>query len=112
MGTGFQAPHDPIGFEKTMNRTYLVATVWGYNRGADASKMKTPGVSLACLSSCSKNASPPGNGTTTTTTTGATATTATSAHSSSLVSITKSSVSSQTSTNAAKRYAAVNLPFF
>ncbi|UKZ46014.1 hypothetical protein TrVGV298_000211 [Trichoderma virens] len=35
IGTGYHRPRDPLAFEKAYNRTYLVATVWGFSRGTD-----------------------------------------------------------------------------
>ena len=51
MGTGYYAPHDARAYEAASNRTYLVATVWGYDRDIDQKDIRTPEVALSCVSS-------------------------------------------------------------
>ncbi|POR37748.1 Uncharacterized protein TPAR_02062 [Tolypocladium paradoxum] len=69
IGTGFHEKGDKSAYETAYNRTYLVATVWGYSRDADKGSIKTPEVSLACLSSWGKLLpDPPGPSTTISTT--------------------------------------------
>lgn len=49
MGTGFHDLGDRNAYQTAANRTFLVATVWGYSASADKAKIQTPDVSLACL---------------------------------------------------------------
>ncbi|EHK43109.1 hypothetical protein TRIATDRAFT_34746 [Trichoderma atroviride IMI 206040] len=59
IGTGYHSPYDPIPYEIAANRTYLVATAWGYSKKLDASARKTPKVTLACISSGDAHVPPP-----------------------------------------------------
>ncbi|PTB63753.1 carbohydrate-binding module family 66 protein [Trichoderma citrinoviride] len=59
IGTGYHSPGDPIAYEIAANRTYLVATVWGYSKNVDASKKKTPQVTWTCISSGDAYVPPP-----------------------------------------------------
>ncbi|UKZ50510.1 hypothetical protein TrVGV298_004773 [Trichoderma virens] len=51
IGTGYHSPYDPIPYEIAANRTYLVATAWGYSKKLAASARKTPKVTWTCISS-------------------------------------------------------------
>lgn len=59
IGTGYHSPYDPIPYEIAANRTYLVATAWGYSKKLDASARKTPKVTWACISSGDAYVPPP-----------------------------------------------------
>ncbi|KND86424.1 hypothetical protein TOPH_08950 [Tolypocladium ophioglossoides CBS 100239] len=50
IGTGYHDPGDARAYAIAANRTYLVATVWGYSKKADPKAIKIPKVSFACLS--------------------------------------------------------------
>lgn len=75
MGTGYHDPGSADGYKQASDRTYLVATVWGYNKGAK--NQKTPEVSFGCLSGGAAYVPKPPPSTTTTTSTTSTAPTAT-----------------------------------
>lgn len=49
IGTGYHDRGDPVAYAKASNRTYLVATVWGYGPDAPEASRKTPDASFACL---------------------------------------------------------------
>ncbi|KAB8256150.1 hypothetical protein BDV32DRAFT_153585 [Aspergillus pseudonomiae] len=49
LGTGYHHPGDPRAYDLAANRTYLVATVWGYSENAKT--IQVPEVSFGCLSS-------------------------------------------------------------
>ncbi|OAA53156.1 hypothetical protein ISF_08997 [Cordyceps fumosorosea ARSEF 2679] len=72
IGTGYHSPGDAGPFATAAERTYLVATVWGYSATADPKSIKLPEVSFACLSSgkayVPSSQPPPSTSTTTTTT--------------------------------------------
>lgn len=57
IGTGYHDPGDARAYAMAANRTYLVATVWGYSQSAKSSQV--PGVSFACLSSGASYVPPP-----------------------------------------------------
>ncbi|KAE8556894.1 hypothetical protein EYB25_001600 [Talaromyces marneffei] len=72
IGTGYHDPRDASAYALAANRTYLIATVWGYSQ--DSKLVQVPEVSFSCLSSGASYvppspASPPSTTTTTTTTT-------------------------------------------
>ncbi|KAL7923816.1 hypothetical protein ACQKWADRAFT_325559 [Trichoderma austrokoningii] len=48
IGTGYHNPGDASAYALAANRTYLIATVWGYSRAAKA--IQVPEVSFNCLS--------------------------------------------------------------
>ncbi|POR35821.1 Uncharacterized protein TPAR_03984 [Tolypocladium paradoxum] len=96
MGIGYHGLKDPRAYEIASNRTYLVATVWGYDRGIDPKLVKTPEVSLVCLSPWTGYVPPPPPLVNTTTSSGTSSLPPTTTSSS------KSSV--------AKRFAATALP--
>lgn len=64
MGTGFHGPGSALSYQMAANRTYLVATVWGYSRGAK--NQKTPEVSFGCVSPGDAYVPPPTSTTSTT----------------------------------------------
>jgi hypothetical protein len=69
IGTGYHDPGDATAYALAANRTYLVATVWGYSQSAMSSQV--PEVSFGCLSSGAAYVPPPPappSSTTTTTT--------------------------------------------
>lgn len=93
IGIGYHGAGSSVAAETALDRTYLIATVWGYSNNVDKDKRQTPEVSLNCLSPGSQFDSPPTNGATTMTSTMAT------------------TVASSTSTSGAnKRFAAVRMP--
>ncbi|KAK7697353.1 hypothetical protein SLS64_013651 [Diaporthe eres] len=49
IGTGYHDRGDPAAYGKASNRTYLVATVWGYGPDAPEDTRKVPDASFACL---------------------------------------------------------------
>ncbi|KAE8140450.1 hypothetical protein BDV38DRAFT_239719 [Aspergillus pseudotamarii] len=49
IGTGYHNPGDASAYALAANRTYLVATVWGYSQSAK--HIQAPEVSFGCLSS-------------------------------------------------------------
>ncbi|KAL6807245.1 carbohydrate-binding module family 66 protein [Trichoderma sp. SZMC 28013] len=51
IGTGYRDPGDSRAYEIAANRTYLVATVWGYSKAANPKTIKVPGVTWTCISS-------------------------------------------------------------
>ncbi|GFF60245.1 levanase [Aspergillus udagawae] len=57
IGTGYHDPGDARAYALAANRTYLVATVWGYSQSVKSSQV--PGVSFACLSSGASYVPPP-----------------------------------------------------
>ncbi|OQE16158.1 hypothetical protein PENSTE_c025G09779 [Penicillium steckii] len=57
IGTGYHEPGESPQYGWASNRTYLVATVWGY--GPQISSHHTPEVSLACISSGKSYIEPP-----------------------------------------------------
>lgn len=63
MGTGFHGPGSALSYQMAANRTYLVATVWGYSRGAK--NQKKPEVSFGCVSPGDAYVPPPTTSTTT-----------------------------------------------
>lgn len=67
MGTGYHDPGSALAYQMAANRTYLVATVWGYSRGAK--NQKTPDVSFGCVSPGDAYVPPPTTTSTSTTTT-------------------------------------------
>lgn len=75
IGTGYHDPGDAFAYALAANRTYLVATVWGYSE--DAVSSHVPEVSFDCLSSGAGYIPPPppSNTTTTAITTATTGTT-------------------------------------
>lgn len=50
IGTGYHQHLDPVARELAYNRTYLVATVWGFSRGTDPTTKRIPRVTWACMS--------------------------------------------------------------
>ncbi|KAL5087440.1 hypothetical protein Trisim1_007838 [Trichoderma cf. simile WF8] len=50
IGTGYHHHLDPVARELAYNRTYLVATVWGFSRGTDPTTKRIPRVTWACMS--------------------------------------------------------------
>ncbi|KAL7906959.1 hypothetical protein GGI35DRAFT_457354 [Trichoderma velutinum] len=50
IGTGYHHHLDPVARELAYNRTYLVATVWGFSRGTDPMTKRIPRVTWACMS--------------------------------------------------------------
>ncbi|KAK4061345.1 hypothetical protein Trihar35433_9672 [Trichoderma harzianum] len=50
IGTGYHRHLDPVARELAYNRTYLVATVWGFSRGTDPTTNRLPRVTWACMS--------------------------------------------------------------
>jgi hypothetical protein len=95
IGTGYHDPGDALAYALASNRTYLIATVWGYSEGAVSSHV--PEVSFDCLSSGANYVppppAPPPSPNTTTTTAITTTTTYPSASSTSTPSTTKASIS-------------------
>ncbi|UNI22489.1 hypothetical protein JDV02_008375 [Purpureocillium takamizusanense] len=94
MGTGYNEAHDRHAYATAANRTYLIATVWGYARDIDPKHVQTPQVSLSCLSAwsphdASQSASASGTATT-----------------SAKPSSTSSSTASRTGSNLARKLAA------
>ncbi len=79
IGTGYHSPGETGSFASAAERTYMVATVWGYSSTADSKSIKAPEVSFACLSSGKAYTPPsqPPSSTSTTTTTNTTTTTTT-----------------------------------
>ncbi|KAB8266985.1 hypothetical protein BDV30DRAFT_244753 [Aspergillus minisclerotigenes] len=68
IGTGYHDPGDARAYALAANRTYLVATVWGYSQSDE--HIQVPEVSVGCLSSGASNIlRPPASPSTTTTTT-------------------------------------------
>ncbi|OAA59937.1 hypothetical protein ISF_05948 [Cordyceps fumosorosea ARSEF 2679] len=67
IGTGYHDPSSTVAYQAAANRTYMVATVWGYSK--DASNKKTPSVSLGCVSGGDAYVPPPPVSSTTTTST-------------------------------------------
>ncbi|KAF7585362.1 hypothetical protein BBP40_011114 [Aspergillus hancockii] len=69
IGTGYHGPGDARAYALAANRTYLVATVWGYSQSA--TPIRVPEVSFGCLSSGASyippSPAPPLSTTTTTT---------------------------------------------
>lgn len=57
MGTGYHDPGDARGYTLAANRSYLIATVWGYSQQASAKTV--PVVTFACLSSGKSPIQPP-----------------------------------------------------
>ncbi|EEP79267.1 predicted protein [Uncinocarpus reesii 1704] len=57
IGTGYHDPGDARAYALAANRTYLVATVWGYSQSAKS--IKVPEVSFGCLSSGASYVPPP-----------------------------------------------------
>lgn len=57
MGTGYHAPGNARSYALAANRTYLIATVWGYSQQASAKTV--PAVTFACLSSGKSPIQPP-----------------------------------------------------
>ncbi|KAL6824505.1 hypothetical protein J3E69DRAFT_366971 [Trichoderma sp. SZMC 28015] len=51
IGTGYHHHLDPVARELAYNRTYLVATVWGFSRGTIPTTKRIPRVTWACMSS-------------------------------------------------------------
>lgn len=51
IGTGYHSPGDAGPFVTAAERTYLVATLWGYSATADSKSIKLLEVSFAYLSS-------------------------------------------------------------
>ncbi|TDZ17901.1 hypothetical protein Cob_v009249 [Colletotrichum orbiculare MAFF 240422] len=49
LGTGYVEPNNQTAHYAASNRTYLLATVFGYSEDVDASKIKAPEAQLACL---------------------------------------------------------------
>ena len=47
IGTGYTDSDDGSGYALAVNRTYLIATVWGYSQSALS--IQVPEVSLGCL---------------------------------------------------------------
>ncbi|KAJ6784675.1 hypothetical protein PWT90_00418 [Aphanocladium album] len=82
MGTGFHDPYSPQAYQAAANRTYLVATVWGYSK--DSKNKTAPQVSFGCVSGGDTYVPiPPPPSTTTTTTSKPTSTSTSSATSTS-----------------------------
>ncbi|KAM6476903.1 hypothetical protein HDV62DRAFT_239161 [Trichoderma sp. SZMC 28011] len=50
IGTGCHNHLDPVARELAYNRTYLVATVWGFSRGTDPTTKRIPRVTWGCMS--------------------------------------------------------------
>ncbi|KAJ3497857.1 hypothetical protein NLG97_g1582 [Lecanicillium saksenae] len=48
MGTGFHDPYSAQAYQAAANRTYMVATVWGYSKGSKDTTV--PQVSFGCVS--------------------------------------------------------------
>jgi hypothetical protein len=90
IGTGYHDPGDTRAYASAANRTYLLATVWGYSQ--DSESRQVPEVSLSCLSS-GTSYGPPSSGSPPPTTTTTTAT------SSSTSSPTQTSISSNAAFN-------------
>ncbi|KAE8162608.1 hypothetical protein BDV40DRAFT_264728 [Aspergillus tamarii] len=68
IGTGYHDPGDARAYALAANRTYLIATVWGY--GQSAMHIQAPEVSFGCLSSgASSIPRPPSSPSSTATTT-------------------------------------------
>ncbi|KAE8327991.1 hypothetical protein BDV39DRAFT_204394 [Aspergillus sergii] len=68
IGTGYHDPGDARAYALAANRTYLVATVWGYSESEK--HIQVPEVSFGCLSSGASNIPlPPASPSSTTTTT-------------------------------------------
>ncbi|KAK1239407.1 hypothetical protein MKX07_008895 [Trichoderma sp. CBMAI-0711] len=59
IGTGYHSPGDALAYEIAANRTYLVATAWGYSKKLDANARKTPKVTWTCISSGDAYVPPP-----------------------------------------------------
>ena len=59
IGTQYHEPGSAKAYEMAANRTYLVATVWGYSSTASSSIRKTPEVSFGILSSGAAYVPPP-----------------------------------------------------
>ncbi|KAE8365721.1 hypothetical protein BDV27DRAFT_156603 [Aspergillus caelatus] len=57
IGTGYHDPGDASAYALAANRTYLVATVWGYSQSA--MHIQVPEVSFGCLSSGASDIPPP-----------------------------------------------------
>ncbi|KAF5858683.1 hypothetical protein ETB97_003898 [Aspergillus alliaceus] len=57
IGTGYHNPGDARAYALAANRTYLVATVWGYSQSA--TPIRVPEVSFGCLSSGASYIPPP-----------------------------------------------------
>ncbi|KAJ3499457.1 hypothetical protein NLG97_g297 [Lecanicillium saksenae] len=76
MGTGYHDPGSALPYQMAANRTYLVATVWGYSR--DAKTKKTPDVSFGCVSPGEAYVPPPATTSTSTTSTSTQTSTSTS----------------------------------
>ncbi|QKX54054.1 uncharacterized protein TRUGW13939_01137 [Talaromyces rugulosus] len=92
IGTGYHDPGDALAYALAGNRTYLVATVWGYSEGAVSSHV--PEVSFDCLSSGANYVPPPPAPSPSPNTTTTTAiTTTTTASSTSTPSTTQASIS-------------------
>lgn len=49
VGTGYVEPNNQTAYYTASNRTYLLATVFGYSDEVDESERKTPEAQLACL---------------------------------------------------------------
>ncbi|KAH7348908.1 hypothetical protein BKA65DRAFT_372083, partial [Rhexocercosporidium sp. MPI-PUGE-AT-0058] len=89
IGTQYHEPGSAKAYEMAANRTYLVATVWGYSSTASSSIRKTPEVSFGILSSGAAYVPPPP--VTNTTTSASSTSTASSTVSKSTASTTSSS---------------------
>ncbi|KAH8897252.1 hypothetical protein GQ53DRAFT_803287 [Thozetella sp. PMI_491] len=68
IGTQYHAPGSAEAYAIAANRTFLVATVWGYSASAGSGVRKTPDVSFACLSSGEAYSPPPPPGSSSTAT--------------------------------------------
>ncbi|KAB8211039.1 hypothetical protein BDV34DRAFT_220209 [Aspergillus parasiticus] len=67
IGTGYHDPGDARAYALAANRTYLVATVWGYSQSEK--HIQVPEVSFGCLSSGASHIQPPPASPSSTTTT-------------------------------------------